>query len=509
MKIYLLNFKRTGVESVSEALQLQSILAGVKYEEIKIDDFFGEIMYATIKEVEFLNSSGSGGGLLMAINYPLLQDKEKKFAKMFLKTAMESKENLYYYPKPNRYVEVDDFAFFSLVDNITSENLKIESLYRQGKIRRDLRGKLHTLLRKDKKIDEIYINKIFFYESRKLFNCSWKWKEYQVTQEQLEFDLLEKISVFYEYPQSLSLSTINFCNLACKMCIQFDKNLKKRIKTNFYEHKQYLEEEIVYQCIDFIAKGRGTLEFCATGETLLDNRLVKFVKYANQSKIKWIGAITNGILLESKGEKLLEAGLNRMTISIDGATPEIYKRIRGADLNQVERGVRKCVEYARKLNVQGREIEFGLNCVLVDEEVESQKDLYLAKWKDCRDIITRIHFINKVEYDTNGSVSNAKQIKGNPKFVCQFPWTNLIISCYGDVVTCCTMNATALWNPINVGNLHHSAINEIWNHHLRILRESLLSSKTSKFSALCRTCVFEKFMKVRDCEQTSVRSQLA
>lgn len=62
MKIYLLNFKRTGVESVSEALQLQSILAGVKYEEIKIDDFFGEIMYATIKEVEFLNSSGSGGG---------------------------------------------------------------------------------------------------------------------------------------------------------------------------------------------------------------------------------------------------------------------------------------------------------------------------------------------------------------------------------------------------------------------------------------------------------------
>ena len=91
-----------------------------------------------------------------------------------------------------------------------------------------------------------------------------------------------------------------------------------------------------------------------------------------------------------------------MTISIDGATPETYRRIRGADLDKVERGVRKCVEYARKLNAQGRDIEFNLNCVLVDAEVENQKDLYLAKWSDCRDVIKRIYFMNLQKYDADG-----------------------------------------------------------------------------------------------------------
>ena len=175
----------------------------------------------------------------MAFNYPLVEEKEKEFAKAFLKTAMESKDNLYYYPKPNHYTEVDDFAFFSLQKNITSENLKIESLYRQGQIRRDLRGQLHTLLRKSKNIEDKFIYKKFFYESRKLFNCSWDWKEYKASQEQLEYDLLEKIGEFYAAPRVISLSTINFCNLECKMCVQFDKDLKKMIKTDFYKSKQY------------------------------------------------------------------------------------------------------------------------------------------------------------------------------------------------------------------------------------------------------------------------------
>ena len=72
---------------------------------------------------------------------------------------------------------------------------------------------------------------------------------------------------------------------------------------------------------------KSTLEFCAAGETLLDNRLRDFIMYGAKGGVPFISAITNGLLLEEKGEKLLEAGLNRMTISIDGATPETYRRI--------------------------------------------------------------------------------------------------------------------------------------------------------------------------------------
>ena len=158
--MYILNFQRTGVDSVIDTLNLKK----ENLQKIKIQNFFSEEMYSLLKEIDFLNSNSSaGGGALVAFNYPLVEEKEKEFAKAFLKTAMESKDNLYYYPKPNHYTEVDDFAFFSLQKNITSENLKIESLYRQGQIRRDLRGQLHTLLRKSKNIEIESIYKKFFY----------------------------------------------------------------------------------------------------------------------------------------------------------------------------------------------------------------------------------------------------------------------------------------------------------------------------------------------------------
>ena len=290
-------------------------------------------MYSLLKEIDFLNSNSSagGGGALVAFNYPLVEEKEKEFAKAFLKTAMESKDNLYYYPKPNHYTEVDDFAFFSLQKNITSENLKIESLYRQGQIRRDLRGQLHTLLRKSKNIEDKFIYKKFFYESRKLFNCSWDWKEYKASQEQLEYDLLEKIGEFYAYPIMANISTINICNLECEMCPLFSPKYRKTQQNDLFSKKELLDTDKVYAAIAFLGKNAKLtnigLSFIPYGEPLLDNRMVDFIAFARQNNIALISTTTNGLLLEEKGEKLLEAGLNRMTISIDGATPETYRRI--------------------------------------------------------------------------------------------------------------------------------------------------------------------------------------
>ena len=90
------------------------------------------------------------------------------------------------------------------------------------------------------------------------------------------------------------------------MCVQFDKDLKKMIKTDFYKSKQYFEANIIYKIIDFAILYKSTLEFCAAGETLLDNRLRDFIMYGAKGGVPFISAITNGLLLEEKGEKLLK-----------------------------------------------------------------------------------------------------------------------------------------------------------------------------------------------------------
>ena len=437
-----------------------------------------------------------GGALIVSFNYPLLEQREKVFAKDFFKTALNSKENLYYYPKPNAYTEIDDFALFSLRENITSENLKIESLYRNNLLHRDLRGKLHTLLRKERNIDSKILSKKFFYESRKLFNCSYTWKALEVSQEQLQYDLIDKIEEFYPYPIYVNIATLNICNLECVMCPMFSPTLKDTIQTDFFKQKQVLDESVVYKVIDFISQNTiqtTAIGFIALGEPLLDKRIPKFISYARNKGIDLVTLTTNGTLLEQKGIALLKAGLNRMTISIDGATPETYKKIRGTDLEKVERGVRKCVEYARILNNQGADIEFNLNCVLVNKEIEKEKELYLNKWSDCRDIITNIYFTNMAIFDSEGVDTNKKQsaIAYNQSYteICSLPWLGMQMDCYGDAYVCCIMQDSAFYNnKIAIGNVIENTPQEVWNSaKAKVLRKESSENSFSTFK-LCANC---------------------
>ena len=430
----------------------------------------------------------------MSFNYPLLEQREKVFAKDFFKTALNSKENLYYYPKPNVYTEIDDFALFSLRENITSENLKIESLYRNNLLHRDLRGKLHTLLRKERNIDSKILSKKFFYESRKLFNCSYTWKALEVSQEQLQYDLIDKIEEFYPYPIYVNIATLNICNLECVMCPMFSPALKDTIQTDFFKQKQVLDESVVYKVIDFISQNTiqtTAIGFIALGEPLLDKRIPKFISYARNKGIDLVTLTTNGTLLEQKGIALLKAGLNRMTISIDGATPETYKKIRGTDLEKVERGVRKCVEYARILNNQGADIEFEVACVLVFDEMstQEQKELYLNKWSDCRDVVKRITFNELATFDENGQDRrNNAVIDLHKRSICMFPYQRMMINPYGDVSVCCTMSSSAYHYPFSVGNVYQHGLEEIWRGEgISILRKENLEKNFTEFS-ICARC---------------------
>ena len=496
MQIFILNFSKTRVDNVAQALELSSLNEEDVFKEYKIQNFFEDSLYKILKEVEFINSNsiGGGGAIIMSFNYPLLEKRDKDFAREFYQIAKESNTNLYYYPKPNHYMEVDDFALFSLKSNLTPENLKIESLYRKDLIPRDLRGKLHTLLRKDKGIEEKYIQKKFFYESRKLFNLSWQWNEFQVSQEQLEYDLIDRVQEWYAGPIMVNLATTNICNLSCIMCSLHSEEAKsKEQATDYFAKKKLLETDKVYEVLDFVGKYsiNAGVGFIASGEPLLDNRLIDFIAYAKSKKIPIISVCTNGTLIEQKGEELFKAGLNRMTISIDGATQETYRKIRGTDLEKVERGVRKCVEYARQINSDGGKIEFELACVLVfDDMSETQhKELYLSKWKDCRDVIKRITFNELAVFDEEGyETRNNATIDVASRMNCMYPYQRMMIDPYGAVSVCCTMSSSAYHKPYSVGNVYQNDLEEIWvSKEMSILRKENILVKFNNFD-ICKKC---------------------
>jgi len=122
------------------------------------------------------------------------------------------------------------------------------------------------------------------------------------------------------------------CNLTCRTCVRnsWDEPLGTMAMATY---QRLIEGLRTVQSLRSVA-------FWGFGEPLLHPQIVEMVALA-----KGLGAktelITNGLLLDSRiAEGLVEAGLDTLVVSVDGASPEAYSDTRlGADLCQVQRNL--------------------------------------------------------------------------------------------------------------------------------------------------------------------------
>jgi len=124
------------------------------------------------------------------------------------------------------------------------------------------------------------------------------------------------------------LEPTNLCNLRCSICIRqtWDEALGRMSQATFNR----IFEDI--QRLDPLP----TVFFGGLGEPLYHPRSIEWI-----ARLKSLGArvelITNGTTLtEKRSRQLIEAGLDLLWVSLDGATPESYADIRlGAELPKV------------------------------------------------------------------------------------------------------------------------------------------------------------------------------
>lgn len=120
----------------------------------------------------------------------------------------------------------------------------------------------------------------------------------------------------------------NRCNLECRTCIRnvWEEPLGQMTRKTFSRIMEGLK--------DFSPP--PTVFFGALGEPLAHPDILEMVAQA-KSLNTLVELITNGTLLTRKMSKqLIEAGLDRLWVSLDGATPESYRDIRlGAMLPEV------------------------------------------------------------------------------------------------------------------------------------------------------------------------------
>ena len=123
----------------------------------------------------------------------------------------------------------------------------------------------------------------------------------------------------------LRISLIDRCNFRCQYCMPEGEEL------NYILQQEFLTDTELLTLLEEVFIPVGFTRFRLTGgEPLLRPGVVKLVKaIASFEETQDLSMTTNGFLLAPMAQKLYEAGLRRINISLDSLDPDNFKEIIG------------------------------------------------------------------------------------------------------------------------------------------------------------------------------------
>lgn len=168
----------------------------------------------------------------------------------------------------------------------------------------------------------------------------------------------------------LRVSITDRCNYRCIYC-------KPEEQFEFIPHEEVLRYEEIVEIIKEAVNLGVTKVRITGGEPLVRKGVVDFLKKLREiKKLEDISLTTNGFFLSEYAEKLKDAGLNRVNISLDSLQEEKFKRItRGGSLEKALKGINSALKAGL--------LPIKINTVLIrginDDEVEDFVRLTLGR----------------------------------------------------------------------------------------------------------------------------------
>lgn len=286
-------------------------------------------------------------------------------------------------------------------------------------------------------------------------------------------------------PLSLEVDVCSLCNLQCKFC--FHNNKEQLKKYGFQERNMDFElfQKIIMQSKGFDKKLRK-LKLSFFGEPLLNPELPKMIDLAKKENVaECIELTTNGIgLIPQISSKLVEAGLDRINISINGLNNEDYIKNcrRNIDVVELQKKIEflytvknNCWIYIKLGDTGYTEIEKKQFYEMFDGICD---EIYIENILD--DAFKDAHAQGKWNVDEVGAY-NQKIVEKN---VCTFLFSRMMVNSEGKVCACCVD-----WKASEtIGDLNKENIVEVWRgEKLRRLQILHLQGRKDEIE-ICRGC---------------------
>lgn len=273
------------------------------------------------------------------------------------------------------------------------------------------------------------------------------------------------------------------CNLACTFCdlhsgrIEGTDALKGQMtELTFSRIVDQLAE------LPFVLK---ELQYHGNGEPLMNKNLPDFVRYAKARGVaKKHRLTTNGTMLTPKNlEKVIEAGIDEIHVSLDVADRSGYAELKGCDLfDKVEANLDNAIAVLEKRDGCALFIKYAIPHT--DGDYGFTDRIANAVVEKYRSRVINSKSINLKGMPVVTLQDGIKDKKREFNSACEVPFYSLFIKYDGKASVCCA----DLFEDLSVGNIHETTLAAIIHGEaLRSIRRAHLDSDL-KSLPLCLYC---------------------
>ncbi|MDR1206327.1 MAG: radical SAM protein [Peptococcaceae bacterium] len=309
-------------------------------------------------------------------------------------------------------------------------------------------------------------------------------------------------------PFGMYVEPTRCCNLKCFYCMHStrDDANGEFAKTGFsIAHLDMALWDKIVDGVMCFPEQPKRITFSGLGEPLMNPNLGEMARRLRKAGFSGRNdIITNAVALTPKlADELIDSGINRIQISVQGLTSGRYREIAGTPVD-----MERYINHIRYLYEHRKSTEVFIKIIDANLQNQSERETFFEKFGSICDAIYVEHLVvmEKQMGDHGGKADRSLNMNGEPfayREVCGVMYYFLQVNIDGDTFPCST---PGLPGSFSMGNLHTQDLSEIWNGNKRgeLLRANLLSGyRTFAPCAECSSvvCITDPAEWLDDCRE--------
>lgn len=318
------------------------------------------------------------------------------------------------------------------------------------------------------------------------------------------------------YPHRIEVEVTTRCSLRCPKCEQaYWPDRRARQKDMTLKQFEYILDQF---------PNLSTVSMSGIGHNFENPEFLEMVRLACSRKLFVQFFDTFLLLDEDRAQKLVEYGVSKVNMSIDGATEEVYRRCQaGSDFRRAVANARRLAEIKKQRRSLLPEMAFSIVVtrynieqlpifldLIADIVGESQRVTYVefirllpfpenehlmpptSALSAAREQVLRHHASRQWPFRFRFAFNHFRDPSVKPPVSCCLEWTVPFITVEGTVYPCCALtegNQRGKIEPHCMGNIFETPFREMWRGpRYRLLREMLRRNEVPPVCNMFREC---------------------